>query len=186
MESVIIARGHGYTNQSSGRPDCTAFDGFDVIANPLGGFSDADRERRILGRVDGKAGTGCDYGSHAIKLAIREGDRPYKGSRQLFILMQHGGGRVVYAIEQMYDGGETERALLAMPEAALYGILYTLAEVADAADRAARRETAHEWAMAFHEGRIRRRRAKGARQAIEIESEWETRERLAARKTKAA
>jgi hypothetical protein len=171
MERVIIARGHGYqtVNPPYVTERCTAFDGYEIIANPLGEFSAADRERRVLGRVDGKPGTGTDYGSHAIKLAVRENGGTYKGSRNLFILMQHGGGRVVYAMKQMFDGGATERALLALPEAELYGILYTMAEMAEDAHRQGCRETVHRWAKAFVDKRIRKRR----NGTVEIESDWE-------------
>jgi len=171
METVILRRGHGYDNPTMGdREPCKAFDGFEVIANPLGEFSAADRERRVLGRVDDKLGTGCDYGSHAIKLAVREGGRTYKGSRELFILMQHGGGRVVYVVKQMYDGGATERALLALPDAALYGVLYTMVEMVETADRAAREETRADWKQAHADKRIRQRSyPKRGRMAVWIE-----------------
>lgn len=188
MQTVIIARGHGYetVNPPYVNERCTAFDGFEVIANPLGGFSAADRERRILGRVDGKPGTGCDYSSHSIQLAVRENGGTYKGGRNLFILMQHGGGRVVYAIKQMYDGGATERALLALPEVELYGMLYTMAEMAEDAHSQGCRETQHKWAQAFYDGRIRKRRAKGGRQTVEIESAYETERRLQRRNAQVA
>ena len=172
MEAVIIKRARG------GEAERDLFNGYEVIANPLGGTGAADRERRVLGRVDGKPGTGCDYGSHSIRLAVREGDKPYKGGRTLFILMQHGGGKVIYRMKQMYDGGETERALLALPEAALYGILYTICSMVDDADSLAKRETAHAWGMAYSEKRIRIRRFMG-RRTVEIESKDEKAMRLA-------
>lgn len=168
METVFIAKGHGYENPSDGRERCTAFDGFEVIAEPL-----PTRESRVLGQVDGKPGTGCDYGSHSIKLAVRPNETAFKGGRRLYILMQHGGGREVLAMKQMYDRGVTESALLSMPEPALYGMLYIIYDMASAAKRAATDETRGQWAQAFIDGRIRKSRAKGGRCRVSIETEFE-------------
>jgi len=177
MERVFIAKGHGYENPSagSGYEPCTAFDGYEVIVEPL-----PTRESRVLGRLDDKPGTGTDYGSHSIKLAIRPDESGYKGTRSLYILMEHGGGREVLAIKTMYDRGETERALLALPEAAQYGMLYTMYEMASVAARAARQETAGQWAQAYADKRIRKLRGKNR---VEIIPQWEV-DMKAARKSR--
>lgn len=165
MDRVFITKGHGYETGSRGRR--TAFDGYEVIAEPL-----PTRESRILGRKDGQPGTGTDYSSHSIKLAVRPDETAYKGGRRLYILMEHGGGREVLAVKQMYDRGETERALLALPEAALYGALYTVYEMASTAARAAAAETRQQWAEAFIDGRLRKRR-KGGRVSVSVETPFE-------------
>lgn len=168
MDRIFIAKGHGYENPSDGSGRCTAFDGFDIIAEPL-----PTRESRILGQIDGKAGTGCDYGSHSIKLAVRTGERAYKGVQQLYILMENGSGREVLAIRKMYDAGVTEAALLALPEPALYGMLYILWEVGSDAKREAQYDARAQWSKAFIDGRIRKSRSKGGRRRVYIETEFE-------------
>lgn len=47
MESAFIRKGHGYTvtaTLNSHLQPFTAFDGFAIIAEPMGGFDRADRE----------------------------------------------------------------------------------------------------------------------------------------------
>lgn len=171
MDRVFIAKGDGYASGSLTGTDgrCTVFDGFEVIAEPL-----PTRESRVLGRKDGEPGTGTDYGSHSIKLAVRsfDGDRRYKGTRQLYILMENGSGREVLAVKTIYDRGETERALLAMPEAALYGALYIMWDMASDAARQRASETRTEWAQAYVDGRIRKQR-KGGRITVHVETPFE-------------
>ncbi len=154
LTEVLIAQGHGYDNPSTpGRERCTAFDGYTVLREPL-----PTRASRILGRVDGKEGTGCDYGSHSIKLAVRTDDLEYgRKHPQLFILMHHGGGREVVRMKTMYDGGITAAALLALPDVALYGVLYMMWDMATTAARSASSATKAQWQTAFVKKQIRRR-----------------------------
>lgn len=151
MESMIVARGRGYQ-------DDTTFDGFDVIAEPL-----AIRETRVF---PGRDGPGVTYESHSVKLAKRaDGYR----SRDLFILLEHGGGRRVVRFVPCYDHGATEAALCALPEAVLYSILYAVATGVEQADRVARAEVRDEWAQAYCDGRIRKSRPKQGRRTVTIE-----------------
>ncbi|TAL40895.1 MAG: hypothetical protein EPN91_12045 [Salinibacterium sp.] len=141
METVIIRRGSGYS-------DCTAFNGFTVIASPL-----PNRDDRVFGNVT--------YASHAVQLAADEyGD--------LFVLLQHGGGRLVVRFRPPSDGGATKEALIAMPERVLYAVLYALVTTAERADAVARRETQAEWAQAYCDGRIKKSRAKQGSRRVEI------------------
>lgn len=162
MDSAFIRFGHGYETGSRGR--CEAFDGFDVIAAPLGDFDNASRESRIFRRDNGRGGSdGCCYGSHAIKLAKQ------RFNTDLFILMQHGGGREVLRVPAFYDGGALEAAILAMPERLQYALLYSIWKTAAAARSQAQSETGQKYAKAFVEGRLKKRRRQG-RVYIEIES----------------
>lgn len=164
MNAAFIRFGHGYEQSDRGR--CEAFDGFNIIASPLGNFDDASRERRVFRRASGNATT---YASHAIKLARREGT-----SSGLYILMQHGGGREVLAIASFYDGGDIEAAIVAMPERLQYALLYTIWKTARHARDEAHDETSRSWAQAHLENRIRRRRATKTRgPRVEIIPEWE-------------
>ena len=162
MQGAFIRKGHGYENPSpgSGYEPCTAFDGFDVIASPMGGFDRVAREGRCGGPFK------CDYSSHAIKLAQDS------FGRGLYILMQHGGGREVLQVRDFYDHGALKAAILAMPEPVQYAMLYTLFETADNARREAESATAGKWAHAYQDGRIRKRRRAG-RVSIYVETEFE-------------
>ena len=82
MDNALIRTGHGYETGSRGR--CEAFDGITILARPLGGFSNEDRESRVFPSKDGP---GTTYGSHSIALGEREG-----GRGELLILMQNGVG----------------------------------------------------------------------------------------------
>lgn len=164
MNAAFIRFGHGYEQSDRGR--CEAFDGFDVIASPLGGFDEPSRESRVFRRTSGNATT---YASHAIKLAKRG-----KTSSGLYILMHHGGGREVLAVPSFYDGGDLEAAVLAMPERLQYALLYTIWKTAKHARDEAQAETARDWAKAYVDKRIRRRRATKTRgPRIEIIPQWE-------------
>lgn len=173
MDRALIKTGHGYETGSRGR--CDAFDGYEVIAAPLhqegdgwkAAFGDKARESRIFRRKDGN---GTDYSSHAIKLARDPG----KVGRQLYLLVQHGGGREVWEVPQFYDGGDLEAHILAMPERLQYALLYTLYSLASNARTEAAKETGQKWAHAYAEGRIRKRRATSRRAAsVEIIPQWE-------------
>lgn len=164
MDTAFVRFGHGYEQSARGR--CEAFDGFEVIAAPLGGFDQAARDSRVFRRTSGNATT---YASHAIKVAKLTGT-----SGGLYILMHHGGGREVLAIPTFYDGGDLEKTLLGMPERLQYALLYTIWQTARNAREQAQSETTRQWAQAFAEKRIRRRRATKSRAArVEIIPEWE-------------
>ncbi len=165
MNIAFVRFGHGYEKSERGR--CEAFDGFDVLANPLGGFDDKSRESRVFRRA---SGNGTDYGSHAIKLA-----KLTSTSSDLYILMHHGGGREVLALPSFYDGGHLEAALLALPERLQYALFYTIWKTARNARNQAQDETARLWSKAYREKRIRQRRAtKSCAARVEIIPEWET------------
>lgn len=173
MDTAFVRFGHGYEQGSRGR--CEAFDGFDVIAAPLGGFDQPARDSRIFRRASGNATT---YASHAIKLAKLTGT-----SGGLYILIHHGGGREVLAIPTFYDGGDLVNTILGMPERVQYALLYTLWKTARSARDQAQAETTRQWAQAYAEKRIRQRRATKTRAArVEIIPEWEV---DALRKTRA-
>jgi len=162
MDSAFIRFGHGY--ETGSRERCEAFDGFEVIAAPLGDLDNAARESRIF-RWKGPSG-GTDYGSHAIKLAKqRFGERL---SGDLYILMHHGGGREVLRVPTFHDGGNLEAAILALPERLQYALLYTIYQAASNARREAQRETATKYSKAFLEKRLKRKR-RDNRIYVEIE-----------------
>lgn len=164
MNTAFVRFGHGYEQGRRGR--CEAFDGFDVLANPLGEFDHAARESRVFRRDSGNATT---YASHMIKLA-----KLTNTSRGLYILMHHGGGREVLAVPSFYDGGVLEAAILAMPERLQYALLYTIWQTARNAREQAQSETTFLWSKAFAEKRIRKRRATRTRGArVEIIPEWQ-------------
>lgn len=173
MQAAFIRKGHGYTSPSpgSGYEPCTAFDGFTVIANPLGGFSNADRERRVFSIKPGGE-TKVTYGSHAISLAYQTCDGE-RASRDLFILMENGSGREVLRVRNGISGNPLEAMLLALPEALLYSLLYTLWDTANDARNAAETATAIKWRDAFLDGRIRKSRPRGGYFRVTVESEFE-------------
>lgn len=164
MHAAFIRFGHGYEQSDRGR--CEAFDGFEIIAAPLGEFDTASRDSRVFHRSSGNDVT---YASHAIKLAKLSGC-----SGGLYILMQHGGGREVLAVSSFYDGGDLEAAILAMPERVQYALLYSIWHTARNARYEAQEQTAQSWATAYKEKRIRQRRATRTRGSrVEIIPEWE-------------
>lgn len=158
MQNVFIRTGHGYEESDRGR--CDAFDGFEIIAAPLGEFDNEARESRVYRRA---SGNGTDYGSHAIKLARMSGT-----SSGLYILMHHGGGREVWRIPDFYDGGDLAAHIVAMPERLQYALLYSLYKMGNEARYQAQSETRAEWATAIAEKRIRRKRGR-----VEIVPQWE-------------
>lgn len=175
MERAFIRKGHGYENPSpgSGYEPCKAFEGFTVIANPLGGpYSAADRERRVF-RGE-KPGQGCDYSSHSIQLAIMTSEADRK-SPSLYILMQNGSGREVLMLPGFYGAGlvDNQAALLAMPERQLYAMLYTIWQVASNARHEAADAMATKWRDAYLDGRIRKSRPRGGYYRCFVESPFE-------------
>lgn len=160
MGKTFICTGHGYETGRNGR--CTAFDGYAVIANPLGKHGAEDRESRVFLREGGR---GTNYGSHVIQLA-KEADSL---SRDLFLLVEHGAGREVWRIPEFYDGGALEAHILAMPERLQYALLYTIFKMVSAARREAIEEIDGKWIDAHLDGRVRKVRAKRGRPAtVEI------------------
>lgn len=174
MERALIKTGHGYEVSDRGR--CEAFDGYQVIAAPLhqpgegwqAAFGPDARESRVFRPVNER--NGVDYGSHAIKLA----KEPGAYTRDLYLLVQHGGGREVWRVPSFYDGGDLEAHILAMPERVQYALLYTLYQLASNSRREAQKETSANWAQAYVDGRIRKKRATVNRAArVEIVPQWE-------------
>jgi hypothetical protein len=160
MNETPISFGHGYENpgpNSRYRP-CTTFAGYDILAEPLGGFSNADRERRVFGRNERGHG-GVTYGSHAVKLGRSQGSSAY-ARKTLAVMMHHGGGREVTQLRICQQQDEIEAALTGMPEAALYFLLYAINEASVNAYRQGIRETDAKWRTALEEGRVKKRRPK--------------------------
>jgi hypothetical protein len=157
MDIVFIGKGHGYEISERGR--CEAFDPYEIIAAPLGEWSEADSQSRVWPGKDGSAGV--TYASHAIKLARPKGEKP---GRSLYILMHHGGGREIWRLAVTSShAAEVEAALLALPERTQYAMLYMVWSTARTAREQAQRETRHDWATAHVEKRIKIRRANNRR-----------------------
>lgn len=171
MENVFIRKGHGYEESDRGR--CEIFDGFEIIAAPLhqegegwqAAFGDKARESRHFPRKDGRPGV--TYDSHAIKLARMPGT-----SRGLYILMHHGGGREVWKIPRFFDGGDLEAHIIALPERLQYALLMTIYKMGREAIDQGRAETRREWAQAFADKNIRKRKSGGSYR-VEIIPQWE-------------
>lgn len=160
LQSALVATGHGYEQSDRGR--CTAFDGLEIIANPLGGFDNASRESRIFRPEGGKPGSGVCYGSHALYLMRSAGDD--RRERGLYIGVHHGGGRQVWRVPACYHYfAETLEALAAMPERALYSLLHGIVSALDDTRRDAETATASTWRRATLDKRVRvsRQPAKG-------------------------
>jgi hypothetical protein len=173
----MLKYGHGYDNPTlPGRTPCTAFVGFHPIAAPLGGFSDADRERRVFPSASQRMGV--TYGSHAVKLGradnAQRGDTEHRTHGTLAVMMEHGGGRQLTTLRICQKRAEIEAGLIAMGEAPLYFLLYAISEAADEARREAIRETDSKWRQALADGRVKKRRAKAGRAAFfDILEDWE-------------
>ena len=169
MKHVFVRSGHGYEKSDRGR--CEAFDGFDIIAAPLhqegdgwqAAFGNDARASRVYNK-SGVPGRGCDYGSHAIKLARLSGS----SCSDLYILMHHGGGREVLRVPEFYDGGDLAAHIIAMPERLQYALLYSLYKLASEARGQGRFEATCEWRTAIIDKRIRRKRG-----CPEIIPQWE-------------
>lgn len=158
LKTALHATGHGYESGSRGR--CEAFDAFEIVANPLGGFSNADRESRSFpGRA---GGPGVTYGSHALYLLREKDHKP--GDRDYFVAVHNGSGRQIWRLPACYGYcDETVVALVAMPERALYSLLWGVVEALDDTRRAAEGATAHNWRRATLDKRVKvsRQPAKG-------------------------
>lgn len=166
--------GHGYDNPTLGdRKPCTAFNGFDVIAEPLGGTDNAGRARRAGFPTGWNTSVKVTYDSHAVKLGRASSDANERNAGRcdgqprhratLAVMMEHGGGRQLTPLRICQHAEDVEAGLIAMGEAPLYFLLYAISETADQARRdgiAAERER---WRKAGAEGRIKKRRAKGGR-----------------------
>jgi hypothetical protein len=150
MQSVFIQSGHGYEVSDRGR--CAAFDGFTILAEPLPGYEKAGRESRVF-RGDSECGGGVTYASYTIKLANRGFDN------DLYLLVQHGAGREVWRLPSFYDGGALKDHILAMPERLQFALLFSIYRIASEARNQANAATRAEWAQAFVDGRIKKRRA---------------------------
>ena len=155
----LVATGHGYA-------DCRAFAGFNILAAPLPGYSADEREARVFRRA---SGVGTDYSSHVIALAVQDDSASYEGGGRLFLLVSHGGGREVWSVPSFYDGGEYQRALVAMPERLQYAALYTLYKMASNARHEGLETTKREYTQAFVEGRLKKSRPKQGRVFVNIE-----------------
>lgn len=161
VNSAFVASGHGYEISERGR--CEAFDGFEILANPLGGFDNASRASRSF---PGKSGPGVTYDSHAVYLMRRKGDAGDKwaSGRDYFVAVHHGGGRYIWRLPACHNyQAETLDALLAMPERALYSLLWGIIEALDDTKRAAEQDTAQAWRRATLGKRVKvsRQPAKG-------------------------
>jgi hypothetical protein len=143
--NVILARGSGYA-------DDTTQDDFTIVAEPL-----ADREARILGRDGDRPGSGTCYRAYSLRLAYRTSETGYKGTRQYFLLVRHGGGSETFALPMLFDRDGTIQAMLAMPEPALFGMLMMLYNTASRAAQQTRDETDAKWRRAHIDKRIRQR-----------------------------
>lgn len=158
MSSLTFIRsGHGYENHSQyGR--CTAFDGYEIIGNPLGGYDAQARESRVFNRQPNGNGGTC-YGAYSIQIG-RDKGAGERGS--LYILMSHGAGREVWRIPDFYDGGDLKAHILAMPERLQYALLMTLYKMGSESRRQAEQETRRELYEAFVDGRIKKRKQRGS------------------------
>lgn len=160
----FTAKGHGYDNPSSyGMTPCTAFDGWSVIARPLGGNSNADRDSRVFKRGDGP---GVTYASHVLALAETD-----KGE-SLAILMENGSGREVLALGRGPDMAAMRTAFLAMDPRTLYAVLYSIWRTATTTRSEAASETRTQWAQAYIDERIRKKRRAG-RISVSVETQFE-------------
>lgn len=150
VNSAFVASGHGYEISERGR--CEAFDPYEILANPLGGFDNASRAARSFPSPSG--GPGVTYDSHAVYLMRRKDARP--GERDYYLAVHHRYGRMIWRLPACYHySDETIAALLAMPERALYSLLWGIIEALDDTKRAAEDATAQAWRRATLEKRVK-------------------------------
>lgn len=161
MQPILIREGHGYSEGSYGR--CTAFDDIHILANPLGGTDEAARESRVFRRQENGNG-GVTYASHRIWLGCwaYEKDRA-PGSRDLLLMVHHGGGREVWRFPRFADGGDLQSHILAMPERLQYALAYSMIRLADDARREAASAKEYQWAKAHADKRLKMVRRNGRR-----------------------
>lgn len=147
MPIPLVRTGHGYESGSSGR--CTAFDDFTILSQPLGGFSNADRERRVFGTGTIKT----TYGSHTMALGESDHDKGH-----FYILVQNGSGRQVWKLPFLSQAKPLVAFFLTLPETEQYLLLYWMWSLArDGRDQAIA-ETGQKWANAFLEKRIKKQK----------------------------
>lgn len=146
---AFVCKGSGYTDDSSFAP-------YTILAEPL-----AQREDRVLGAAPERGHPGTCYRAYSLKLAKRTDSSDLRPA--LAVLVSHGGGAEVWSLDAPYDGGVTLAAILAMPEAAQYGLLWMLYRAGSEAREQAASEVRRTWARAFVEKRIKVKRSKGAK-----------------------
>jgi hypothetical protein len=129
------------------------FSKYEVVARPC-----PDREARIFKTDPSKTGT-C-YRAYSLALAKEQFGRDH------VILVEHGGGRELLRIKEIY-GAEADW-LLTLDERRQYAALWALYATADRARTESRDETAGKYARAFAEGRLKKRR-RNRRAYVEIE-----------------
>lgn len=141
-------------NDYAGKPGYLSFDGYTVIDHPC-----PKREDRVFHRtaVDGmgrERRSGTDYSSHSLQLAEREGG--------LFILVEHGGGREIFKVRDVYVQGGLKAAILAVTDPVQrYALLYSLWDGASREVREALQVERAHWAQAYVDKRIRTKRKAG-------------------------
>lgn len=129
-------------------------EGFEIIAQPLGGPD--NREAKTW------PGSNWDMttASHCYALAVEAGSKP--GRRALYVIEQHGGGCIVWrAFRAFSDRGELEAALLAMPERALYSLLLRTVQSMEAHGVARADAERMEWKQAIADKRVMKRKRGG-------------------------
>lgn len=159
LKSAIIARGTGYAED-------TTFEPFEVIRHPL-----PARDSRVLGAEPDNPMSGVCYRAYDIKLAVRrvaDGESRRDRKSTFYILMHHGGGTRVVEVAGTYDRGEMLEAVKAMPEVALYGLLFSIYRSIEDSALFAAQETRREWAQAAIDKRIKVGRVKQGQRRVEI------------------
>lgn len=155
---TLIRTGHGYESGGYGR--CTAFDGITILSQPLGGFSTADRERRVFGSGHIKT----TYGSHTVALGESE---TCPGT--FYILLHNGSGREVWQLPYQSQAKTIAALIQTMPEAEQYLLLYWMWSLARGSRDQAINDTGQKWAQAIVEKRIKRQK-RGTKISVSIDT----------------
>ena len=123
------------------------YDDYEILANPL-----PNRDNRVW-----EAGRNTvTTGAYAMALAKeRVTGKPY-------ILVTHGGGSEALALESSYCSLPVLLELAGDNERALYGILFSMYQMAIQASRAATDSTAMKYRRAFANGTLKKRKQRGA------------------------